>query len=95
MDYHHWAYNEARTAQFGDQRLTNRFALLLKPLGDQPAESIPAACKSWADTLAAYRFFDNEKVTFDTVLASHRGATLERCREHPVVLLIQDTTSLK
>jgi Transposase DNA-binding/Transposase Tn5 dimerisation domain/Transposase DDE domain len=95
MDYHHWAYNEARTAPFGDQRLTNRFALLLKQLGDQPAESIPAACNSWADTLAAYRFFDNEKVTFDTVLASHRGATLERCREHPVVLLIQDTTSLK
>jgi len=39
MDYHHWAYHEARTAQFGDQRLTNRFALLLKPLGDRPAES--------------------------------------------------------
>ncbi|OQW92636.1 MAG: hypothetical protein BWK78_01100 [Thiotrichaceae bacterium IS1] len=95
MDYHHWAYSEARTAQFGDQRLTNRFVLLLKPLGDQPEESMPAACKSWADTLAAYRVFDNEKVTFDTVLASHKGAKVKRCREHPVVLLIPDTTSLK
>lgn len=95
MDYHHWAYNEACTAQFGDQRLTNRLALLLKQLGDQPEESIPAACNGWAETLAAYRFFDNDKVTFETVLSSHRGATLERCREHPVVLLIQDTTSLK
>ena len=95
MDYHHWAYNEARAAQFGDQRLTNRFALLLKPLGDHPEESIPAACNSWAETLAAYRCFDNDQVTFETVLASHKGATVERCREHPVVLLIQDTTSLK
>jgi hypothetical protein len=94
MDYH-WAFEEARTAQFGDQRLTNRFALLLKQLGDHPEESIPAACNSWAETLAAYRFFDNDKVTFETVLASHKGATVERCREHPVVLLIQDTTSLK
>jgi len=37
-------------------------------------------------------------VTFETVLASHREASLaslERLREYPVVLLIQDTTSLK
>lgn len=56
---------------------------------------MPVACNGWGDTLAAYRFFDNDKVTFETVLASHSGASLERFRGPLGVLLIQDTTSLK
>jgi hypothetical protein len=43
---------------------------------------------------AAYRFFDNERVTMDALLEPHHQATIERMRQQPVVLVAQDTTSL-
>lgn len=60
----------------------------------QPLESIPVSCRGWAETKAAYRFFDNDKVTGDKILAPHRRATFERMEVHPTVFLIQDTTHL-
>lgn len=89
-----WAEEEMRTANLGDERLNARAAKLLEQLGADPRNSIPTACRSWAETMAAYRFFDNEKATFETVLAPHRDATLQRMECCPVVLLAQDTTEL-
>jgi hypothetical protein len=43
---------------------------------------------------AAYRFFENGKVTFEKVLESHITRTKERIAEHDVVLLVQDTTEV-
>ena len=90
----HWASNFAPTANFGDKRLNDRMETLLKQLGDKSTESIPTACGGWAETLAAYRFFDNEKVNFNQVLDSHIQASIERISCYPVVLLVQDTTDL-
>lgn len=67
---------------------------ILEDLGSKPSLSIPAACGGWGGTQAAYRFFDNDKVTWEKVLEPHGEATRERLREHPVVLAIQDTTEL-
>jgi Transposase Tn5 dimerisation domain/Transposase DNA-binding len=67
---------------------------LLSALGNHPNISIPAACNGRAEMHAAYRFFDNEKVTFQTVLAPHVQKTIERMRVVPVVLLVQDTTEI-
>lgn len=47
-------------------------------LADRPGDSIPAASRGLAETMAAYRFLDNEKVTFDKVLQPHQDATLQR-----------------
>ncbi len=52
------------------------------------------AFDKWADTLAAYRLFDNPAVTPEAILQSHYQATLTRIVEHPVVLILQDTTEL-
>jgi hypothetical protein len=41
---------------------------------------------------AAYRFFDNPKVTFAEILKPHFAATRQRLAAQPVVLLVQDTT---
>ena len=90
----HWAFDEAAAANLGDKRLNERMGNLLKQLGDKPTESMGAACGGWAETLAAYRFFDNEKVTFNQVLESHVKASVERIESIPVVLLVQDTTDL-
>lgn len=87
-----WAEEEARAADLGDQRLNRRLAIMLGQLGRHPQLSIPAACGGWAETVAAYRFFDNGKTTFEGVLAPHREATIERMKGCAVVLLVQDTT---
>lgn len=82
------------TADLGDKRLNARLASFLGRLADHPSNSIPTACRGLAETMAAYRFLDNEKVTFQKVLQPHQDATLERMQSSPVVLLVQDTTEM-
>src|SRR5262245_677682 len=89
-----WAVDEMKSADLNDKRLNRRLEELLSVLGERPTASIPAACGGYADMLAAYRFFDNDKVTFERVLASHCQRTGERVAAQAVVLLIQDTTEL-
>src|SRR5207253_3555452 len=89
-----WAQEEMQTANLGDERLNARLASFLGRLADRPGDSIPAACRGLAETMAAYRFLDNEKVTFDKVLQPHQDATLQRMHSCPVVLLAQDTTEM-
>ena len=88
-----WAREEMKTADLGDRRLNERLVKVLEQLGHHPQVSIPAACGGWSETLAAYRFFDNEKVTFEQILAPHREATVARMAECSVALLAQDTTA--
>ena len=73
-----WAEEEVKAANLGDKRLNRRLGKVLEHLGQHPQISIPAACGGWSETLGAYRFFDNEKATFEGVLAPHYAATLER-----------------
>jgi hypothetical protein len=89
-----WAEEEVAAVDLGDQRLDARAARLLSALGDRPNLSIPAACGGHAETQAAYRFFDNEKVTFEKVLAPHAERTLQRMTGQAVVLLVHDTTEV-
>lgn len=89
-----WAREESAGADFGDERLDARMALTLSALGTRPNLSIPAACGGRAEMAGAYRFFDNPKVTFDKVLAPHLTRTVERLKDQPVVLLVQDTTEI-
>jgi hypothetical protein len=67
---------------------------VLGSLGKQPGRSLPGSCHSWAETLAAYRLFDNDRVTGAGLLAPHFAATVQRMQEHPVVLLVQDSSEL-
>jgi hypothetical protein len=87
-----WIEDELRTVNLADKRLEKRYRLLLDQLGSKPTLSIPAACKGWAETQAAYRFFDNPRVDPEQLLQPHYDATLERIRQQPVVLIPQDTT---
>lgn len=89
-----WAEEEMGAADLGDERLNRRAGRILSQLAQRPEQSIPAACQGWTETQAAYRFFSNEKVTAEGVLLAHGAAVLERTRQHPVVLCVQDTTEL-
>jgi len=87
-----WAAQELAGVELGDRRLERRSVKILEQLGDQPTPRTPTACGGWSETLAAYRLFRNEKVTPEQILAPHRESTLERMREHPVVICPADTT---
>lgn len=89
-----WAQQEMADVDFGDERLNWRAILLLSRLGDRPNLSIPAACMGRPEIKAAYRFFDNEKVTFEKILDPHIKASLQRVAAFKLVLLIQDTTEI-
>jgi hypothetical protein len=44
--------------------------------------------------MAAYRLFDNDRVTMEAILKSHLDTSCNRISEEPVVLCIGDTTQL-
>jgi len=90
----HWAEAEFGTARLYDARLKQRLYTIAQDFYQAPQANIPEACGSKARTLGAYRFFHNPKVTLDVVLTAHTEATIERIREHRVVLVPQDTTTL-
>jgi len=90
-----WAQEELADADLGDERLNGRFELLLSALGARPNLSIPAACGGRAEIKAAYRFFDNAKVTFSNVLQPHIDRSVQRVQQQPVALLVQDTTEIE
>ena len=87
-----WIEQELRTVSLPDERLNVRYRVVLERLSSRPTVSLPAACNGWAETQAAYRFFDNDRLGPESLLQPHYDATLARIRQHPVVLLPQDTT---
>jgi len=89
-----WADVEFADADLGDRRLNRRIVRIAKSLAAAPKESIPTASDGLAETIAVYRFFDNEKVTLQKVLKPHAEQTRRRMRKHRVVLVAQDTTEL-
>src|SRR5262249_20577665 len=63
-----WIDDELKTLDLGDDRLHPRQKILLDRFAAQPAASIPGACRGWAETKAAYRFFAHPRVTAEEVL---------------------------
>ncbi len=89
-----WIENELETTDLNDKRLDKRLSEILDTLAARPHFSIPAACGGYAETMAAYRFFENEKTNFENVLQPHLDATEKRFAKHDTVLCVQDTTEL-
>lgn len=89
-----WADEEFEILDLGDVRLNRRAVLLAERLSQKPGASIPCACANWSETVAAYRFLDNEGASWDGVMAAHWDASQKRMAQHDVVLCIQDTTEL-
>lgn len=59
-----------------------------------PSASVQSACSGWAEAMAAYRLFNNPKVTLEKILEPHRRELLVRAAQDRGVALIQDTTEL-
>ncbi|MER9153396.1 hypothetical protein NKI30_33015 [Mesorhizobium opportunistum] len=88
-----WQEEELSTAALPDKSLARCLRRLLDQMSAAPGKPIPAACGDWAAAKAAYRFFDNPRVTEHGVLAGHFAATAARvaASEGPI-LILQDTT---
>lgn len=82
------------TVDLGDRRRSNRLRVLLNEMASQPAASLLQTFSDWAGAMAAYRFVGNPHIAVETLQAGLTAATVQRCREHPTVLLLQDTSSL-
>jgi hypothetical protein len=89
-----WIDDELQGIDLGNARRNRRCLLIMKRLAVDPQASLHAACDGAGEMLAATRFFRNEAVREEDMLAPHRQATLERMKQERVVLLIQDTTEL-
>ena len=90
-----WARAELGDTNLGDARLTTRLVRMAATFSEHPAQSIPSAHEAeWHQAKAAYRFFDNDAVEPEEILAAHRRATLRRVEasETRLILSVQDTT---
>lgn len=86
------ALSEFLGADFGDQRLSKRLLRLVERLIVDPAASFPEAAGGDAALEATYRFFGNESVSPQRILAPHVAATQRRVRAEPRVVIAHDTT---
>ena len=89
-----WSREEFGSLDLGDSRLTERLMRVSEDLSGSPLSGIHAACGDWASSKAAYRLFDNEKVSSTEILGAHFQQTVARMRAHARVFAIQDTTYL-
>jgi hypothetical protein len=89
-----WIDLEMNDVDLRDKRLNQRLKQILSDLAERPTASIPAACGGKAETTAAYRFFDNDKVLPQRILDPHYQKTKERIAAQKVAICVPDTTEL-
>jgi hypothetical protein len=88
-----WFDRELAGCRFADDRLNKRLRRLLERMEGAVGASIPLACQDWANTKAAYRFFSNDRVSEEEILAGHFQATQSRfAATSGPILVLQDTT---
>ena len=89
-----WAVETFGTAELGDLRRTDRLVKMATAIAENPSASLPESMRNWADTLASYRFLDNEAVTHEQIMLPHWISTHQEAVQHSRVLLPADTTNI-
>jgi len=88
----HWVEKEMYNMDLGDKRLEKRCKKILGCFAQAPLSPINQACKNWAETKAAYRFFQNDKIKYQEITKAHHRATTQRANNTQKILAVQDTT---
>jgi hypothetical protein len=81
-------------ADFGDARLRDRLGSLAERVAENPEVCLPKVL-SETELEGAYRFLNNDKVSFEKILAPHIEQTVRRCRESTRVVVAHDTTEFR
>ncbi|MCK5355709.1 MAG: IS4 family transposase, partial [Methyloprofundus sp.] len=76
----------------GDKRLNERLIKITGQFISSTQSPINQACGDWAETKAAYRFFQNDNVDYKDIVGHHAQITKSRFENEDVILAIQDTT---
>ena len=58
-----WSRQEFTDLDLGDTRLNDRLVHIADALAAEPMSPLRTACGDWSVVKAAYRFFDNDKVS--------------------------------
>ena len=93
LDVNQWAEEQFGECELGDARRTQRVVKLAVQAATFPDGSTPAQTESWGDCKAAYRFFDQDDVSFEAICEPHWRST--RSRTGGTWLLIGDTTQIE
>jgi hypothetical protein len=89
-----WAQREFASADLGDARRHKRLIEIGSALAKSPSGTLPQAFPDWVDLKAAYRFFSNPAIDYQSIIAPHLQRTRLNCCEPGEFLLIEDTTDL-
>jgi len=92
MDVAAWALHEFNGDSLGHRARQKRLIQFGAALLQHSNKSVPQLFEGDShQAKAAYRFLSNSKVTPRGVLAPHTQATVQRARQHPAILAIEDT----
>jgi hypothetical protein len=92
LDNDQWVEKQFGSCQLGNSLRTKRLQKVATQMLSQPEQSLPKQNPLWADLRAAYRLFDQKRVTFDAVAEQHWQQT--RQTKPGRYLLISDTTDI-
>lgn len=86
-----WAEANFGKCDFGDERLTRRLIKIGERCAASPDGSTPKQTEIWADCKAAYRFMDNDKVSFDKTVGPHCVRTRKLAKQGTWLSLCDST----
>jgi hypothetical protein len=85
---------ELADADLGDLRRSRRLRLLAERFAERPSDSFPKALDD-AELEAAYRFFGNDQITPEAILAPHFRQSARRASDLPRIIVAHDTTQFE
>jgi hypothetical protein len=88
-----WVEKELENTYIRDERLLNRLISVTKSLAANPVAPLTQALGGWNEVRGCYRMVNNKNITTDVILSGHSNETIERIKNHSVILVPQDTTS--
>ena len=94
MDTQMWIEEQWGQAKLGDARRNARAIKIAADLLDKPSASFPQQCSDWADLKAAYRFFNEDDVSFNALQEPHRFLVLQKAKKPGITLFVQDGSEL-
>ncbi len=94
MNSRFWINEQWGKAVLGDLRRNSRAIKIAEDLLNKPTASFPELCSNWGTLKAAYRFFNEEDVTFEALQQPHRFNVIEQAQQPGITLFIQDGSEL-
>jgi len=89
-----WVETEMKYLVLGDKRLEERAKKIVRDFSQKPTGTIPEFCGDWAATKAAYGLYKNPDAAPERFIEAQGQATRQRAKEYPLILVLQDTTSV-